>query len=447
MKLLLLIMVWWLALGQGSALAAPAKEAASPPLPAEGIRVVPPSPGLPAAVRDFSGTWYGDWVDPKNPENRIREILVVEEIAALDKVKVIFSWGECPACQIQAGWQRFSGKITDLCVDWPKLDGSVTPAAAKALGEKKILVFQHPEGRAFLFVLSEDGRMLGTDGAAHIWMSRLGQPAAAAKETADAGLAGAKSARFYVNRGGEHLQKGQFDLAIADFTQAVKINPGDAVAYHNRGVAQERSGRYDLAIADATKALELNPKLAEAYSGRGTAFEGQGRYDQAIADCTQALAINPRYAQAYHNRGVAYERTGQYDQAIADLSQALEINPKFAEAYSNRGVVYERKGQYDQAIADFTRALELNLGDAKTYRDRGLAHDGKGQHDQAIADFTRALKLGPRDGLAYQYRAMSHFGKKEFAKAWEDVRTAQSLGSKVAPEFLQDLEKASGRKN
>ncbi len=98
MKLLILIMAGWLGLAPGGAAAAPAApEPARPPLPPQGIRVVPPDPGLPGEIRAFSGSWYGDWVDPDQPESSIREILVVEEIAAADNVKVIFSWGESPA--------------------------------------------------------------------------------------------------------------------------------------------------------------------------------------------------------------------------------------------------------------------------------------------------------------------------------------------------------------
>jgi hypothetical protein len=175
MKWLTLIMVLLLGLGIGSGGAAEksASELARPPLPPEGIRVVLPDPGLPADIRAFSGSWYGVWFDPDHPEKGIREMLVVEDIPAQDKVNVIFSWGECPVCQSKADWRRFPGKIVNLCVDWQKLPGPFSKVSSDALGEKKVLAFGYPEGRTFTFVLDADGQLLGTDGWGSIKMKRL----------------------------------------------------------------------------------------------------------------------------------------------------------------------------------------------------------------------------------------------------------------------------------
>ena len=65
-------------------------------------------------------------------------------------------------------------------------------------------------------------------------------------------------------------------------------------------------GDYDKAIADFTEAIRLNPKIAKAYNNRGLAYENKGDYDKAIADCTEAIRLDPKFAEAYHNRGAAY---------------------------------------------------------------------------------------------------------------------------------------------
>ena len=65
--------------------------------------------------------------------------------------------------------------------------------------------------------------------------------------------------------------KGESDHAIADYTQAIEINPRYATAYFNRGNAVEAKGEHDLAIADYTKAIELTPQDAEVFVRRGVA--------------------------------------------------------------------------------------------------------------------------------------------------------------------------------
>ncbi len=96
-----------------------------------------------------------------------------------------------------------------------------------------------------------------------------------------------------------------------------------AVAYYNRGSAYYTKGRYDLAIADCSQALRLQPNYAYASYVRGLAYNNTAQYDLAIADCSQALRLNPYYADAYVVRGLAYFNKRQYDLAIADYSQAL----------------------------------------------------------------------------------------------------------------------------
>ena len=103
------------------------------------------------------------------------------------------------------------------------------------------------------------------------------------------------------------LDNGKYDLAIADFTKAIELNPRLALAYLNRGLAYASKGQFDLAITDFTKVIELNPRLAIAYYKRGVAYaDGKGQFDHAIADCTTAIELNPRYVEAYYSRGFVH---------------------------------------------------------------------------------------------------------------------------------------------
>ena len=64
-------------------------------------------------------------------------------------------------------------------------------------------------------------------------------------------------AEAYVNRGIAYAVQKNWDTAIADFTQAIKLKPDLAVAYLLRGTAYADTGEREKAIADLEKALEL----------------------------------------------------------------------------------------------------------------------------------------------------------------------------------------------
>jgi lipoprotein NlpI len=132
-----------------------------------------------------------------------------------------------------------------------------------------------------------------------------------------------------------------------------------AVAYYNRGNAKNTEGNLDGAIADYTQALVLNPKIALAYCNRGFARQSKGDPDGALADYAQAVALNPKMAVAFYNRGLIKEQKGDLDGAVADSTRAIDLDPKNAQAYCNRGLARLGKGNLDGALADLKKFCEL----------------------------------------------------------------------------------------
>ncbi|MCX7429197.1 MAG: tetratricopeptide repeat protein [Planctomycetia bacterium] len=175
----------------------------------------------------------------------------------------------------------------------------------------------------------------------------------------DTGQSTVNGVRRIVGRGWAHVIAGDLDEAIADFTEAIRLDPEHAKTYCVRGVAYARKGDYDQAIADYTEAIRLDPKDWAAYGGRGIAYQWKHDYDQAIADFTEALQINPNIAGAHCDRGNAYVGKGDYDQAIADYTEAIRLDPANGEAYWNRGLAYRTKGKLSTAQRDFAQAKKL----------------------------------------------------------------------------------------
>ena len=220
----------------------------------------------------------------------------------------------------------------------------------------------------------------------------------------------------------------------------IALSPNHENAYYNRAFVYFEKGRYDLAIADYSQAIALKPDFTEAYGNRGHVYDQEGLHDQAIADYSRAIALEPNDIH-YMGRGLAYDHTRLFDQAIADYGQAIALKPDSAAAYYDRGMAYDDKGLFDQAIADYTQAIALKPDHEGAFNNRGVAYGEKGFYDQAIADETQAIALKPDDAAAYKDRAISHHLKGEDAKGLPD---ADKAVARWAPQDAGSIETRGG---
>ncbi len=167
-------------------------------------------------------------------------------------------------------------------------------------------------------------------------------------------------AMAFRNRGRARSDAGALDLALADLSEAIRLNPAEGWLYISRGLVRVRLNDLVGAIADYNEPIRLNPKSAIGYNGRGHAHLVRGNEKNAIADFSEAIALKPAGANTYNNRGLAYSKSGEPDRAIEDFTAAITLNPIYALAYNNRGYVHEQRGRRHSAIEDFRHALLLD---------------------------------------------------------------------------------------
>ena len=105
-----------------------------------------------------------------------------------------------------------------------------------------------------------------------------------------------------VSRAGCPRKKTEYDKAISDYAEAIRLNPNNAAIFANRGWAWLQEAEFDKAVADYTEAIRLNPKDSRAYCNRGWVQFQRGRLDKAIADCSEAIRREPKAVLAYQRR-------------------------------------------------------------------------------------------------------------------------------------------------
>jgi len=100
------------------------------------------------------------------------------------------------------------------------------------------------------------------------------------------GLAGAWFSKGYIYQ----TALGNDQEALKAYDQAIDLDPGFVEAYNNRGIIHAEYGQYDLAFADYNEALRISPEDPELHAGRARAYMGLDDYERAIEDFDYAIA-------------------------------------------------------------------------------------------------------------------------------------------------------------
>jgi tetratricopeptide (TPR) repeat protein len=132
-----------------------------------------------------------------------------------------------------------------------------------------------------------------------------------------------------------------------------------AIILFDRGLSYENTKQYSLAMADFSQAVGLDPNYADAYDDRGNVYEHQGQYANALPDYDRAIALKPT-ALYYSNRGYTHYMLGHYDQAQSDLDQAISMDQKTGRTFVNRALVRIAKQNCQGAAEDLLAAKRLN---------------------------------------------------------------------------------------
>jgi tetratricopeptide (TPR) repeat protein len=292
-------------------------------------------------------------------------------------------------------------------------------------------------------------------------------------------LSAQKTANDYCDSAKAKYSTGDFAGAIADYDQAITLNPGSAKIYRRRGNAKHAQGDFAGAIADYTKTIELDPNFSSAYNDLAwilaTCPEDTIRNgSKAVEYATKACELKEwKNIYCLDTLAAADAEAGNFNEAVKWESKCLESTlskddadrarqhlslyqqkkpyherkrpiddgrasvptlstPKTANDYCDSAKAKYSRGDFAGAIADYNKAIALQPDCAPAYFNRGNTKKAEGFLDDAIDDFDQAIELNPSYAIAYNNRGLTKYAKNDLAGAIADFNKAIEFDASYA---------------
>jgi tetratricopeptide (TPR) repeat protein len=238
------------------------------------------------------------------------------------------------------------------------------------------------------------------------------------------------SASEYLVRGEMFLEHGKYEEAIADFTQALGLDPKNVGALAYRSIARVSLNDYDTAKRDLSAAEAIEPDNIALLNANAFIAEKKGDVSSAIDGYTKVLNKDSANSFALFHRAQLYRSDWKYDAAIRDLSEIIADDPDNVTALSFRALTYAAKGDSASAQRDIAAARAIAPTDSSvTYLDAQLA---KTDHDpdREIAAYSKLLETAPMKGPVLAERAAVYLRLNRYDEALADTDRALRLGYK-----------------
>lgn len=241
------------------------------------------------------------------------------------------------------------------------------------------------------------------------------------------------------DKGTTAYKKRDFDTAIRHYTAAFEYNPANIAPITNRAAAKFEAGDFEGAIADCHEAIKLNVEnslrtdfkvIARAWSRIGNAHMKLDQLDEAITAYQKSITefdddkiikahkaaiklrekrdaeayINPEISESERQEGNKMFKAGDFPGAIKKYTEAIKRNPKAAAAFNNRATAYMKLGEFPMALKDCDRCLELDPKYLKAYGRKGNIHFFMKEYHKCLEVYQKGLEIDPssrecREGL------------------------------------------------
>ncbi|HNW59214.1 MAG TPA: tetratricopeptide repeat protein [bacterium] len=246
------------------------------------------------------------------------------------------------------------------------------------------------------------------------------------------------SATFYIKKGTDAIEAGQYHEAVAHFRQAIALTPYDPVAQNDLGVAFYHLRQLDSALAYYQTAIRLRPDYTRAISNLSKTYSELGLRNYALAAAERLIELEPASAAGYLLQAEIYDKADEFDAAIAASLKALAADSARKEVWNNLGVLYFRSGRLDQALECYQRVLRQDSTFSPAWFNLGNVLARKCLLEEAQFNYRKALECNPQMSSAANNHGLVFLYQDRLEEAGRDFRRALVADS-AAPAIHYNL--------
>lgn len=140
---------------------------------------------------------------------------------------------------------------------------------------------------------------------------------------------------YHNNMGLSHRERGEWEAAIVEFREAIRLKPSDVLFHCNLASALAAKGEYNEALSEYGEALRLAPNDYLTHFNLGNLLSKLERTEEAVAEYQKAIQIEPDRADAHYNLSNLYLRQERLEEAVPHYEQVI-ADPKAAVAMNAR---------------------------------------------------------------------------------------------------------------
>lgn len=272
-----------------------------------------------------------------------------------------------------------------------------------------------------------------------------------------------------------------WELALASYTNASQLDPGNPSWSFRQALCVQRLGRAEEAERRLQEITTAHPTFAPAWYRRGRASLARGDLDgalrflekcsdlvprdpaakAAIADClirnrkhaeavallTPIVAAHPDFEHARFLLGMAYRGLGQREKALAAQKDIVDTGPwdvlddvdrRLPSYKASLSLVVERAldlieaGRSDEAARTLEAVLEVHPNEVSVINNLASAYQALKRYPEALSLLNRARDVDPLNFRTYLNQAACFTSMNDYPRALESARDAVSLAPQVA---------------
>lgn len=205
-------------------------------------------------------------------------------------------------------------------------------------------------------------------------------------------------------------------VSLQPLSSPIEEKTYSAEDFFQSGLKAFRAGNHQDAIADFTEAINLEPSYSQAYFNRARTKQQLYLQEEAVEDFIRAAEI--------------YRFKKRFSKAITSYNKALEIDDRSIPAYLGRAELYLAKGQEIAALADYDNVIRVDRRNFQGYYGLGQARFNQGYYKQAIGHFKNARSIDKSDPYVYQYLMLSYMALDKFKNVKKSYEQFQAVASK-----------------